>query len=136
LRQSGLGHLDFAETGEESRVKHVLRQAKDGFHQIGTTRMGFDPQQSVVNTDCRSHDLQNLYIASSSVFSSTGQANPTFPTVALGLRLSAHLASQIAGERVAGSSTLRVGIKTPLAAFGSNCRLNRAGGAFGSKSRS
>jgi choline dehydrogenase-like flavoprotein len=85
----------------------VLRQAKDGFHQIGGTRMGFDPQQSVVNGDCRTHDLENLYIASSSVFSSTGQANPTFPMVALGFRLAAHLASQIAGERVAGSSKHR-----------------------------
>ncbi|WP_083218904.1 GMC oxidoreductase [Bradyrhizobium icense] len=108
LRQSGLGHLEFGEPGAGSRVKHVLRQAKDGFHQIGGTRMGFDPQQSVVNTDCRTHDLENLYIASSSVFSSTGQANPTFPMVALGFRLSAHLASQIARERIAGGSKHRL----------------------------
>jgi choline dehydrogenase-like flavoprotein len=108
LRQAGLGYLEFGETGAESRVKHVLLQAKDGFHQIGTTRMGFDPQQSVVNTDCRAHDLENLYVASSSVFSSGGQANPTFPTVALGFRLSAYLASQIARERLAASSKHRL----------------------------
>jgi choline dehydrogenase-like flavoprotein len=108
LRQAGLGYLEFGETGAESRVKHVLLQAKDGFHQIGTTRMGLDSKQSVVNADCRAHDLENLYVASSSVFSSTGQANPTFPTVALGFRLSAYLASQIARERLAGSSKHRL----------------------------
>jgi choline dehydrogenase-like flavoprotein len=108
LRQAGLGYLEFGETGAESRVKHVLLQAKDGFHQIGTTRMGLDSKQSVVNADCRAHDLENLYVASSSVFSSTGQANPTFPTVALGFRLSAYLASQIARERLAASSKHRL----------------------------
>ncbi|WP_084305962.1 GMC oxidoreductase [Bradyrhizobium sp. ARR65] len=108
LRQSGLGYLEFGETEAESRVQYVLRHAKDGFHQIGTTRMGFDPQQSIVNADCRTHDLENLYIASSSVFSSPGQASPTFPTVALGFRLSAHLASQIARERFAASHKRRL----------------------------
>jgi hypothetical protein len=108
LRHSGLGYLDFAELGAGSRVKNVLRQAKDGFHQIGTTRMGFDRQRSVVNADCRTHDLENLYIASSSVFSSPGQANPTFPTVALGFRLSNYLASKIARERIAGSNKHRI----------------------------
>ena len=52
----------------EKRVDSVLEQATDGYHQIGTTRMGDDPRSSVVDRDCKVHDLDNLYVVSSSVF--------------------------------------------------------------------
>jgi choline dehydrogenase-like flavoprotein len=58
---------------ERDLVRRVLEQASDGYHQIGTTRLGSDP----VNSDCRTHDIENLYVASSSLFPTSGQANPT-----------------------------------------------------------
>ena len=92
LREAGLGRLEYIEADAERRIASILRQAKDGFHQIGTTRMGTSPQQSVVDAQCRVHGIENLYVASSSVFPSSSHANPTFLTVALALRLAAHLA--------------------------------------------
>lgn len=86
LRQAGIGHLEYIE-GKQQLLDSVLRQAKDGIHQIGTTRMGVDPATSVVDPDCRVHGLDNLYIASTSVFVTSGTANPTFPGVALALRV-------------------------------------------------
>ncbi|MFI4955866.1 MAG: GMC family oxidoreductase [Gammaproteobacteria bacterium] len=56
-------------------------------HIIGTLRMGDDPATSVVNKDCQAHEHANLYIAGSSVFPSSGTANPTLTLSALALRL-------------------------------------------------
>jgi choline dehydrogenase-like flavoprotein len=93
LRQAGLGRLEYR-VQAEMRIASILQQAKDGFHQIGTTRMGLKPEDSVVDTECRVHGIENLYVSSSSVFPSSSQANPTFAAVALALRLAAHLADQ------------------------------------------
>jgi choline dehydrogenase-like flavoprotein len=62
-----------------------------GKHHIGTTRMHVDPRQGVVDRDCRVHGVANLYVAGSSVFPTSGYANPTFTIVALALRLADHL---------------------------------------------
>ena len=70
--------------GEPSRF--VWRPSPGGHH-LGTTRMGTDPAVSVVDANCRTHDVQNLYIAGSSVFTTGGDANPTLTIVALAHRL-------------------------------------------------
>jgi choline dehydrogenase-like flavoprotein len=93
LRQAGLGHLEYREPPER-RIAAILEQAREGYHQIGTTRMGLTPRDSVVDGACRVHGFDNLYVSSSSVFPCSGQANPTFPAVALALRLAAHLADE------------------------------------------
>lgn len=62
-----------------------------GNHHMGTTRMGNDPSMSVVDANSRSHDVSNLYIAGSSVFTTGGSANPTLTIVALAHRLADHL---------------------------------------------
>ena len=90
LAESGKGRLDFWDAPGD-RARRVEDQARDGFHQIGTTRMSAKPEEGVTDGDCRVHGLDNLYVASSSVFPTSGQANPTFATVALALRLAQHL---------------------------------------------
>lgn len=62
-----------------------------GKHHTGTTRMSSNPADGVVNTDCRMHTVHNLYIASSSVFPTEGQAAPTQTIVALAIRLADRL---------------------------------------------
>jgi choline dehydrogenase-like flavoprotein len=64
---------------------------KDVSHPTGTTRMSTNPATGVVDANCRVHGVDNLYIAGSSVFPTTGQSNPTLTIVALALRLSDHL---------------------------------------------
>ena len=66
-----------------------------GKHHIGTTRMHVDPKQGVVDPDCRVHGLSNLYVAGSSVFPTSGYANPTLTIVALALRLADHLKARL-----------------------------------------
>jgi choline dehydrogenase-like flavoprotein len=61
------------------------------FHHMGTTRMGADPDESVVNSDCRTHDLRNCWIAGSAVFPTSGAMNPTLTIAALALRTAEHL---------------------------------------------
>ncbi|RUP25034.1 MAG: FAD-dependent oxidoreductase [Curvibacter sp.] len=90
LRAAGLGHLAY-DRPEAERAAHVFEQASDGFHQIGTTRMSADPAHGVVDANAQVHGVDNLYIASSSVFTTSGEANPTLLAVALGLRLADHL---------------------------------------------
>lgn len=60
-------------------------------HHMGTTRMSKDPKYGVVDTNAKVHDLDNLYIAGSSVFSTGGACNPTMPILQLCLRLVDHL---------------------------------------------
>lgn len=88
LRSSGVGTLTF---NEETFEHELMRFGAYGGHHIGTTRMGTDPENSVVNPDCKVHGVNNLFIASSSVFPTSGQANPTLTITALALRLAEHL---------------------------------------------
>ncbi len=63
----------------------------DAAHHIGTTRMHRDPKRGVIDANCRVHGIQNLFISGSSVFPTSGYANPTLTIVALAVRLAAHL---------------------------------------------
>jgi choline dehydrogenase-like flavoprotein len=56
------------------------------FHHMGTTRMGSDPDASVVGANLRTHDLSNLWLVGSSVFPTGGAMNPTLTIAALSLR--------------------------------------------------
>lgn len=60
-------------------------------HPSGATAMGKQPGQGVCNPDLRVFGVDNLYLASASAFPHQGAANPTLTTVALALRLAAHL---------------------------------------------
>jgi choline dehydrogenase-like flavoprotein len=93
LRANHIGSLEYWYPADQIAAK-VYAQAADGFHQAGTTRMGDAPADSVVNRDLRVHGLDNLYVASSSVFPTTGQANSTLLAVAFGVRLAERLAAQ------------------------------------------
>lgn len=83
----------------------ILEQASDGFHQVGTTRMGQNRKDSVVDRNLKVHDVANLFVASSSVFPTTGQANSTFLATALAIRLANHLSMEAASvETVVGQA--------------------------------
>lgn len=63
-------------------------------HHMGTTRMSADPKLGVVDSNCRVHTVDNLYVAGSSTFSTSGYMNPTLTIVALALRLGDHLVAR------------------------------------------
>ena len=64
-------------------------------HQAGTLRFGTDPRSSVLDTDCKAHELDNLYVADSSFFPSVGAMNPTLTIVANALRIADHLKERL-----------------------------------------
>ncbi|MDQ8757541.1 GMC family oxidoreductase [Sphingosinicella sp. LHD-64] len=70
-----------------------------GYHHMGTTRMSADPAKGVTDGDCRVHGLDNLYVAGSSLFTTSGWANPTLTIVALALRLADHLTDRAGAAR-------------------------------------
>jgi choline dehydrogenase-like flavoprotein len=65
------------------------------YHHIGTTRMSKSPHDGVVNENCQSHGVDNLFIAGCSVFPTGGHANPTLTIVALAVRLADHIRSRL-----------------------------------------
>ncbi len=86
LVRSELGGLETEKYDEVPEIRIL-----EGNHHMGTTRMHSDPKQGVVNEHSRVHGISNLFIASSSVFPTSGYANPTFTIGALAIRLADHL---------------------------------------------
>ena len=66
-------------------------------HQCGTLRFGTDPANSVLDVNCKAHDLDNLYAVDSSFFVSSSAVNPTLTIVANALRVADHLRARLAG---------------------------------------
>ncbi|MET0460446.1 MAG: GMC oxidoreductase, partial [Ilumatobacteraceae bacterium] len=65
-------------------------------HQAGTARFGTDPATSVLDVDCKAHELDNLYVVDSSFFTSIGAVNPTLTIIANALRVGDHLLERLA----------------------------------------
>ena len=87
LQRYGMGMLET----ELDPYMHDWPVASSANHHMGTTRMHSNPQRGVTDGNCRVHSVQNLFIAGSSVFPTSGHANPTLTIVALSIRLADHL---------------------------------------------
>ncbi|MEC8246381.1 MAG: GMC family oxidoreductase [Pseudomonadota bacterium] len=83
-------------------ARQVLEKSDDkvwwraGWHQMGTCRMGHDPETSVVNGWGRSHDVKNLFIVDGSIFVTSGAVNPTSTIQALALYIGDRIKTNIA----------------------------------------
>ena len=64
-------------------------------HQVGTCRFGTDPKTSVLDTDCKAHDLENLYVVDGAFFPSISGVNPALTIIANSLRVSEVLRDRI-----------------------------------------
>ena len=64
-------------------------------HQAGTCRFGTDPAASVLDVNCKAHEVDNLYIADTSFFPSIGAVNPALTTIANGIRVGEHIADRL-----------------------------------------
>ncbi len=113
-------YIDYEENNSESfdrllnRWKGILKTADSGehivphslylrkkiplagvAHQVGTCRFGEDSQSSVLDINCRSHDVDNLYVVDGSFFPSSAAVNPSLTIMANALRVGEHLQSQL-----------------------------------------
>jgi choline dehydrogenase-like flavoprotein len=64
-------------------------------HQAGTVRFGHDPESSALDVNCKSHDLDNLYVVDTSFFPSIGAVNPSLTAIANALRVGDHIAERL-----------------------------------------
>ena len=65
-------------------------------HQVGTCRFGADPKTSVLDVNCKAHELDNLYVVDTSFFVSIGAVNPSLTAIANSIRVSDHLLQRLA----------------------------------------
>ena len=91
-RRLGLGEVDPAPWLTESPRQWqtdplVSTHPIGGYHHMGTTRMSSDPRRGVTDARARVHGIANLYVAGSSLFPTSGWANPTLTIAALSLRI-------------------------------------------------
>jgi choline dehydrogenase-like flavoprotein len=121
--RAGRIHLHWKPTNVASNVELVKRTARAlrraGYpfiftqrlgtaatsHQCGTARMGDDPATSVVDRNCRSHDVDNLWIVDASVFPSSAAVNPALTIAATALRVAAY--GELTGSRTAVAGEAR-----------------------------
>ncbi|MEO8147506.1 MAG: GMC family oxidoreductase [Bacteroidia bacterium] len=64
-------------------------------HQNGTLRFGTDAQTSVLDVNCKTHDLENVYVVDASFFPSCGAVNPSLTIMANALRVGEHILKQV-----------------------------------------
>jgi choline dehydrogenase-like flavoprotein len=92
LRAQGLGHVEFLYDDVDQAVRDQLF---GGYHQAGTTRMSALPEDGVVDRNLAVHGFGDLFVASSSTFPTSSQANSTFMLIAFALRLADHLDDEL-----------------------------------------
>ena len=69
-------------------------------HEVGTTRMGNDPYNSVVNKYERLHDVDNVYVVDGGPFVSQADKNPTWTIMALSWRTSEYIIDQLKKQNI------------------------------------
>ncbi len=96
---SELGRLEIGRVrwgGKRDQLVQLMESPSR--HHMGATRMARSPREGVVDEQCRVHGVDNLYVAGSSVFPTSGIANPTLTLLALTFRLGDHLAAATKGS--------------------------------------
>jgi len=91
LSKLGMVHMRSA----RSLYLHKGFDAAATAHQAGTARFGTDPSTSVLDINCKAHDLDNLYVVDGSFMPSIGAMNPTLTIIANALRVADHIAERI-----------------------------------------
>jgi choline dehydrogenase-like flavoprotein len=85
---AGLGRVNLLEFLRDENDNTFPESTNGGWHHMGTTRMHTDPKKGVVDSNCKVHGINNLYVAGSGCYPTSGAPNPTLTLVALSLRLS------------------------------------------------
>ncbi len=89
------GSLVFDEAGIRGHIADQMMHFNSGAHHLGTTRMSDSPASGIVDANCKSYEVDDLFVVGGSVFATSGYANPTLTIVALSVRLAAHLRQRL-----------------------------------------
>jgi choline dehydrogenase-like flavoprotein len=121
----GVGSYDLKQAARLDDETAWVQMATDNNHHMGTTRMHESDKLGVVDSKCQVHGIDNLYIASSSVFPSSGSAYPTVTILALCIRVADRLKDLLVRDR-----PVEV-LKEQLSIAGSNGEGDARGAAGG-----
>jgi choline dehydrogenase-like flavoprotein len=88
---NSIGVTCFVEGPGGPEANQKVEEPRWVWHHMGTTRMSGDPATGVVDSNCRVHGMDNLYIAGSSVFPTCSTDMPTLTLIALAHRLADHI---------------------------------------------
>ena len=95
-------HKAMKKAGRTCRCLRANRQQMDSIlpiygtaHQCGTLRMGHEPKSSVVDANCKAHELDNLYVTDTSPFVSSAAVNPALTCIANSLRVADEIAHRL-----------------------------------------
>ena len=93
-----LNHVGMAEHHvlDKNFYMHMNIPVAGCAHQAGTCRFGADPATSVLDADCKAHELDNLYVVDTSFFPSIGAVNPALTAMANAIRVGEHLLERLA----------------------------------------
>ena len=99
LQRLGLGRVETSPWLDDPAAEWVFdplisKNPIAGYHHMGTTRMADDPARGVTDGDGKVHGMENLYVAGSSLFPTSGWANPTLTIIALALKQADHLVAK------------------------------------------
>lgn len=94
FQRLGLGYTKRSEWLSKSDAGWT-ESCRDILHTAGTTRMADGKERGVVDQDCRVFGVDNLFVAGSSVFPTSGHANPVFAFTSLALRLGDHIKADL-----------------------------------------
>ena len=92
LQNNNIGRLVYR-IADEKLYDSIEEQAVDGFHQIGTLRMSEDEFTGVTDSYGRLWGTSNVFVASSAIFPTSGQANPTLTMIAFVVRQAEYIAN-------------------------------------------
>lgn len=84
-------HYDVIIIGAGARGGTLAYKLAGVAHQCGTVRFGHDPKTSALDVNCKTHDLDNLYVVDASFFVSSGAVNPSLTIIANALHVGDHL---------------------------------------------
>jgi choline dehydrogenase-like flavoprotein len=93
----GVAREVFREAGYKVLIDRVMG-IETNSHQVGTIRFGTDPATSVLDPNCKAHDLDNLYVMDASFFPSSTAVNPALTIGAQAVRMADHLMQRLGGS--------------------------------------
>lgn len=91
FKEADLGEIYYDEDELIKQLNYKTKHFNSAAHHIGTTRISKNPNKGVVDENCKVHNMNNLYIAGSSVFPTGSHVNPTLMVTQLSLKLADHI---------------------------------------------
>jgi choline dehydrogenase-like flavoprotein len=92
MRNDVAAILDEMKLTDVTPPKAELSIFGKNIHECGTARMGNDPKKSVVDANCKVHDIRNVFVTDGAVFVTQGCYEPTLTIMAISARAGEHIA--------------------------------------------